>query len=159
MPKRERQFAIRKARLDDLESLVYQRRRMWEDIDSFDKSDLDRGDREYRAWARARLRNGTLQGWLAEDSEGRVVGGGCIWLQPFQPHPGVKKRRQPYLMSMFTEPPYRGKGVASGIVEAAVEWSRANGYPNVRLHASEMGRGVYERLGFERVWQMRLKLV
>ena len=61
-------------------------------------------------------------------------------------------------MSMFTEPSFRGKGVASGIVKAAVEWSRVNGYQLVMLHASEMGRGVYERLGFERLWQMRLKL-
>ncbi len=131
---------------------------MWEDIDSFDKSDLDRGNRENRAWARARLRNGTLQGWLAEDSESKVVGGGCIWLQPIQPHPEVKKRRQPYLMSMFTEPSFRGKGVASCIEGAAVEWSRVNGYPYVMLHASERGRGLYEKLGFERLWQMRLKL-
>ncbi len=131
---------------------------MWEDIDSFDKSDLDSGDREYRSWARDRMRNGTLQGWVAEDSEGRVVGGGCIWLQPIQPHPEVKKRRQPYLMSMFTEPSFRGKGVASGIVRTTVEWCRVNGYPYVMLHASEMGRGVYEKLGFERLWQMKLKL-
>jgi GNAT superfamily N-acetyltransferase len=133
---------------------------MWEDIDDFVKSDLDRGDPEYRTWARARLRNGTLQGWLAEDAEGRVVGSGCIWLEPVQPPlPWVKERRLPYLMSMFTEPSYRGKGVASAIVKAAVEWSRVNGFPSVRLHASEMGQGVYERLGFERVvWLMRLKL-
>lgn len=158
MPQQKNQFTIRRASLSDLESLVYQRRRMWEDMDSFDKSVLDRGDCEYRLWARARLRNGTLQGWLAEDSDMRVVGGGCIWLQPIQPHPEVKKHRQPYLMSMFTEPSYRGKGVASEIVKAAVEWSRVKGYPYVMLHASEMGRSVYERLGFERRWQMRLDL-
>ncbi len=80
-------------------------------------------------------------------------------MQPTQPHPERRKRKQPYLMSMFTEPSVRGKGVASEIVRAAVEWSRANGYTYVMLHASEMGRGVYERLGFERlVWLMRLKL-
>ncbi len=79
-------------------------------------------------------------------------------MQPIQPHPKGRKRRQPYLMSMFTEPSFRGRGVASAIVDAAVEWSRVNGYPFVLLHASEMGRGVYERLGFERLWEMRLKL-
>ncbi len=152
------EFTVRKATSRDLESLVYQRRKMWEDIDSFDKSTLDRGDREYRVWARSRLKNGTLHGWLAQDSEGRVVGGGCIWVQPIQPHPERMNRRQPYLMSMFTEPSFRGKGVASEIVKAAVEWSRVNGYAVVMLHASEMGRGVYVKLGFERVWQMRLKL-
>ncbi len=62
-------------------------------------------------------------------------------------------------MSMFTEPSFRGKGVASAIVKVAVEWARVNGYASVRLHASEMGQGVYERLGFERlVWLMRLKI-
>ena len=40
-------FTIRKAKLGDLESLVYQRRKLWEDIDSSEKSLLDRGDQEY----------------------------------------------------------------------------------------------------------------
>ncbi len=77
-------------------------------------------------------------------------------MQPVQPRPGYKRGVQPYLLSMYTEPDFRGRGVASRIVEAAVDWTRAQGYPSVRLHASDMGRRVYQRLGFKRAWEMKL---
>jgi GNAT superfamily N-acetyltransferase len=64
----------------------------------------------------------------------------------------------PYLLSMYTEPGSRGLGVASGVVEKAVEWCRSNGYPQLRLHASKMGRKVYLKHGFERTWEMRRRI-
>lgn len=157
MQKQEDKFTIRRATLKDLDVLVYQRRKMWEDIDNFDRRSLDVGNREYRVWARNRLGNGTLLGWVVESSDSVVVDGGCVWLQPIQPRPSLKKRRQPYLLSIYTEPSFRGRGVASDIVKAAVKWSRANGYPYVALHASDMGRGVYEKLGFEVSPETRLE--
>ena len=59
------------------------------------------------------------------------------------------------LLGMFTEPAWRGKGIARRIVQAAMRWSRERGYPRITLHASKMGRPVYEKLGFERTWEMR----
>ena len=158
MPKQGDQFRIRRATLSDLNSLVDQRRKMWEDLGHGERSIMDAGDRKYRVWARDRLRNGTFLGWVAENVKGRIVGGGCLWLAPVQPRPWLKKRRQPYLLSMYTDPSFRGKGVALRIVEEAVKWSRANGYSWVSLHASEFGRGIYRRLGFKRMWEMRLDL-
>jgi GNAT superfamily N-acetyltransferase len=46
--------------------------------------------------------------------------------------------------------------VASAIVRAALAWAAEQGHHVMRLHASRMGRGVYERFGFERSWEMRL---
>jgi GNAT superfamily N-acetyltransferase len=65
---------------------------------------------------------------------------------------------QPYLLSMYTEPRYRGLGVASGVVEKALEWCRSNGFHQLRLHASKMGRKVYLKHGFERTWEMRRRI-
>ncbi len=135
-----------------------QRRGMWSDMGVEDTRTLDRADRVYRAWARKQLSAGNLTGWLLENRERRVVGGGCIWLQPVQPTPMYDGKAQPYLMSMYTDPGYRGKGVASLIVRACLEWSRKNGYPWIVLHASKMGRGMYGGLGFTRLWEMGLDL-
>jgi hypothetical protein len=35
---------------------------------------------------------------------------------------------------------------------------RANGWPRISLHASELGRGLYEDLGFKPTNEMRLVL-
>jgi GNAT superfamily N-acetyltransferase len=154
---RER-FKVRRATPADLEVLVANRRHMWEDLAAEDLRGpglLDRADRRFRAWARPRLRNGTLVGFLAETSDGRVLGSGCVWLQPVHPRPWWTGETVPYLMAMYTRKEARGQGVASAVVKAAIAFARSGGYPRMTLHASEMGRGVYARLGFERSWEMR----
>ena len=150
-------FTVRKATLKDLPALVHQRRAMWRDLGAREQRELDRADKAYTGWARSRMKSGTLMGWVAEN-EGKVLGGGCVWLQPVQPRPGYKLMIQPYLLSMYTEPRYRGLGVASGVVEKALEWCRSNGFHQVRLHASEMGRKVYLKHGFQRTWEMRRRI-
>lgn len=130
---------------------------MWRDMGVGDKKSLDRADVVYRQWARQHLRSGDFRAWLAENSEGKILGGGALRLQPVQPRPGYERGVQPYLLSMYTERASRGHGVASRVVREAVNWTRKNGYPSLRLHASEMGRGVYSKLGFKRSWEMKME--
>ena len=137
--------------------LVRQRRAMWEDMGERDERELDRADLVYRKWARKQLGAGILHAWLVEDRQGQVVGGGCLWLQPHQPHPGGNQQVKPYLMSMYTNPGFRGRRVASRIVREAVSWCRKNGYSWMVLHASKAGRRLYSRLGFKRTWEMELE--
>lgn len=151
-------FTIRPAGLKEVEVLVRHRRAMWDDMGVRDKRALDRADLVYRKWARKQLAAGTLKAWVVEDLGGQVVGSGCLWLQPVQPTPMFDGKAQPYLMSMYTEPGARGKGVASRIVRVTVDWSRRNGYPWAVLHASRMGRGLYKGLGFKRLWEMGVDL-
>ena len=150
-------FIVRKATLKDLQSLVHQRRAMWRVLGVREQGELDRADKVYAQWARSRMKSGALMGWVAEN-DGKVLGGGCVWLQPVQPRPGYNLMIQPYLLSMYTEPGSRGLGVASGIVEKALEWCRSNGFLQLRLHASKMGRKVYLKHGFERTWEMRRRI-
>ncbi len=150
-------FKVRKATLKDLPILVHQRRAMWRVLGERDPDELDRADKVYKQWARSRMKNGTLMGWVAENG-GEVLGGGCVWLQPVQPRPGYNLMIQPYLLSMYTEPRSRGLGVASGVVEKALEWCRKNRFLQLRLHASEMGRKVYLKHGFQRTWEMRRRI-
>ncbi|HEV2119702.1 MAG TPA: GNAT family N-acetyltransferase [Candidatus Bathyarchaeia archaeon] len=150
-------FKVRKATLKDVPVLVRQRREMWRVLGERDPEELDRADKVYARWSRSRMKSGNLMGWVAED-RGKILGGGCVWLQPVQPRPGYSLMVQPYLLSMYTEPRSRGLGVASGIVEKALEWCRSNGFPQLRLHASVMGRKVYRKHGFERTWEMRRRI-
>ncbi len=115
-----------------------------------DTSSLDAADRAYRKWARPRLRSGKLKGWIVEDGRGDVAGSGCVWLRPVQPGPETLGLVQPYVLSMYTEPGSRHRGVASLVVRSAADWCRRRGFLLMRLHASRMGRGLYKQFGLKR---------
>jgi len=151
-------ITIRQARLRDLEILVGHRRKMWEDLGMKDKSALTKADRVYRKWTRSGFKNETLVGWVAESEEGTAVGSGCIWLRPAQPRPNRNEQVQPYLLSMYTEPRFRRKNVATKVVKEAIKWCRKDGYTRLILHASKYGRRLYRKQGFRRSWEMRMNL-
>ena len=155
----QKRFLVRRATSRDLEVLVLHRRGMWKDLGITESLALDEADRVYRRWVKSGFRNGHLLGWIVKTKTGVAAGSGCIWLQPTQPRPNRKKQIQPYLLSMYTEPSHRRKGVASRIVKKAVQWCRRNGYSRLTLHTSRNGRALYRKYGFSRSWEMKLNLV
>ena len=146
---------VRRATVGDLDILVHHRRGMWEHLNVRNRNSLDQADQVYRRWVRSKLRNGKVVAWVVESSSGTIVGGGCLWLRPTQPRPNLTKPVDPYLLSMYTEPDFRRRGVASLIVIEAIKWSRKNGYGSIFLHASKNGRRLYREYGFSRSWEMR----
>lgn len=128
---------------------------MWSAIGHRTEAEISEHDGRYRRWARPRLASGELVGVVAESPEGRPVGSGLVWFRSDQPRPKIPMLTIPYILSMYTDPGWRGRGIASEIVRRLVVACRTRGYPSVVLHASEQGRSVYRHLGFERTWEMR----
>ena len=64
------------------------------------------------------------------------------------------------LINVLTYPEYRHAGLATRVIGMLIEECRQLGVSAIDLNATEMGRGVYERLGFKvmRDVAMRLKL-
>jgi len=151
-------FVIRSATVRDLDVLVLHRRKMWEDLGEREPEVLDVADSVYRRWLRQRLQTKRLIGFVAEDSGGHVAASGCVWLQPMQPRPGRSRGAVPYLLSMYTELAHRRRGLATRIARQAIAWCRDNGHSRLTLHAAPQGRGVYRNLGFERTWEMRVRI-
>ena len=151
-------FRVRPATLRDLEVLVRQRHMMFEDIRHRRAKEHKESDDSYRKWAASTMKRRCLRCYLAISDDGKVAAAGCVWLRPRQPSPGRTAGTEPYLMSMYTEPGFRRKGLASLIVKEAVKWARSRGYDRMTLHASRMGRGVYAKLGWKRAWEMQVDL-
>jgi GNAT superfamily N-acetyltransferase len=53
-----------------------------------------------------------------------------------------------WIGALAVDPGHRGRGLGRALCEAAVAWLRARGAATVLLYATELGRPVYERLGF-----------
>ncbi|MCB9932670.1 MAG: GNAT family N-acetyltransferase [Planctomycetes bacterium] len=149
-------MSVRLAKIDDLPLLIRHRRGMLEDMGRYPSEYYNQHDRDYEGWARERLQNGQLVGFVVEDA-GRAVASGCLWLKERQPVPGFPGGRVPYLMSVFTERDCRKQGHAAELTKAALAWAQERKYPLVALHASAAGRNTYEKLGFQRTWEMQLR--
>ncbi|HYK93275.1 MAG TPA: GNAT family N-acetyltransferase [Thermoplasmata archaeon] len=163
MPSRRRQhgasiYRLRAATVRDLPTLVRHRLAMFADIRATASDLLARHGRTYRAWVRPLMARGEVVGVVAETPNGEVVASGCVWFQPTQPRVLMPRPRAPYIMSMYTQPDHRGHRIATRIVERLIREARRRRYPRVTLHASDQGRRVYARLGFEGTSEMRLWL-
>lgn len=151
-------FRLRAATAADLTLLVRHRRAMHAELHDYPPAALDAADRVYRRWIVSMMRRKQAICWIAEDELGAPAGSGCVWLRENQPRPEELGGKRPYLMSMFTDPAFRGRGVATLLASRAMEWSRNHGYFRLTLHASKMGRPIYERLGFTAGSEMRIDL-
>jgi GNAT superfamily N-acetyltransferase len=80
-------------------------------------------------------------GWFVIEEDDRIVAaGGCLVYGSFS-----------WVGLIGTHPAVRGRGHATLISEHLVKWSYAKGCRTVALDASQLGRPIYERLGFRPV--------
>lgn len=85
----------------------------------------------------------TSRTFVAVDGDGTFIGlaGG------YQPEPGAPVE----LVSMWTAPPSRGRGVARGLVEAVVDWATDLDPPSIDLwvtRGNDAAFALYESCGF-----------
>ena len=152
------EIKIRRAYTGDLEHILHHRLAMFEEMGFRDAAVLDRVETVSQEYFTEALRAGTYLGWMAEDSNGQVVGGGGIVVANWPGYPSEEQAKRAWILNMYTEPGARRCGVAKRLMQTMVEWCRCEGYGSVSLHASEAGRPLYEGMGFQPTNEMSLKL-
>ena len=155
-------FLLRLATADDIPVLVKHRRKMFEDMaalqgDQHSRAGLESMDAQYTTQLRYEVPSGSTRIWVIE-IEGKIAASGALKLADWLPRPDGSRRGLAYVHSVYTEPPYRRQGLARLILNAMIEYGRQNGWSRLSLHASELGRGLYEQLGFRPTNEMRLVL-
>src|SRR5689334_4274123 len=149
---------IRRACAEDLRHILDHRVAMLEEMGFGDAGVLDCVEAVSREYCTEALRAGTYVGWLAEDGNGQVLGGGGIVVAAWPGYPGENHAKRAWILNMYTEPEARRRGVARRLMQMMVEWCRIEGYGSVSLHASAAGRPVYESFGFKSTNEMSRKL-
>jgi GNAT superfamily N-acetyltransferase len=80
-------------------------------------------------------------------------------IYPRLPSPESSATSEGYLLNVYTTPEWRARGVAAALVSASIIRARELGLGRIRLHATEAGQRVYEKVGFRpRVDEMELIL-
>ncbi|WP_045234703.1 GNAT family N-acetyltransferase, partial [Deinococcus pimensis] len=73
-------------------------------------------------------------------------------------HPLDAAPARAYVLNVFVEPGDRGRGLARTLMDHLLAEARARDVRVVALHASGLGRPLYERMGFTPTNEMRLVL-
>ncbi|NLE76853.1 MAG: GNAT family N-acetyltransferase [Chloroflexi bacterium] len=151
-------YRTREATTADVAVIVRQRRLMFEEIGNRDAARNDAMDAAVAAQLAEMIPSGEYRGWLVCTPAGEVVAGAGLSIGRVPGTPRNSSGVYTYLMSMWVEPPHRRQGLAHHLMRTMVEWSRAQGIVEIKLHASDMGRPIYEGLGFRQTNEMRLLL-
>ncbi|HEY7941922.1 MAG TPA: GNAT family N-acetyltransferase [Candidatus Limnocylindrales bacterium] len=149
---------LRQATPDDQAVILGHRRGMFRDMWAGTSEQLDRMIEATAPWLAGALADGSYRGWLAVTADGQVVAGGGVIVTPWLARPREGDPRRAVIVNVYTEPGWRGRGLARRIMEAILAWLREQGLQSVDLHASDAGRHLYETLGFEPTNEMRLRL-
>jgi len=146
-------FKIRKAELRDVEALVRMRFELLHvapalgvptNLSESEWEEVRLATRDY--FSRA-LPTGEHCGVVAE-AEGIVVGCGGIVFMERPPYQGNLTGREAYLMNMYTEIAWRGKGIGAAIVGELLRCAREAGAKRVSLDAEQKARRLYGKAGF-----------
>jgi GNAT superfamily N-acetyltransferase len=143
------EWRVRKAGLEDVEEVIRLRIALIRSTGhvvahSEEERTLVEDTRAYLARA---LPSGRFHAWLAEAGGRAVASSGVV---PFErpPNPNNRLGLELYILNMFTEPEWRGRGLARALFAEVMRFAREQGAGRVWLHATPDGRPLYESEGF-----------
>ncbi len=149
---------IRKATVSDISELVRLRRLMFESMGITDSNQLDKGDSAVEKYFYNSIPNKTFNGWVAVNKAGVVISSVGVVIDQHPPGPNNLSGKIAYIMNLYTLPDHRRQGVARRLMQEVLEWIKKHGLTSVSLHATDMGKNLYEQLGFTDRTEMRLRL-
>ena len=86
--------------------------------------------------------------WVAVYN-GEIVATSGLTIYNIPPNRVCPTGKVAYLSNMFTISEYRRQGIGSKLLELIMDEARRCGCERVILNATSMGRGLYEKFGFE----------
>ncbi len=151
-------FLMRAGTAADAETVVHHRRAMFTDMGYRDREWLEEMSRAFLPWVREKMEAGEYLAWFAVAPDGSIAAGAGLWLQEWMPARVGRNSRRGYVLNVYTEAPYRRRGLARRLMQAILDGCRQRGISMAALNASDEGRPLYESLGFKAANEMRLDL-
>lgn len=140
-------FTIRRATVDDIETLVELRVSLQSENSDGIEVDSAAVWEACRRYFAETLPTDVFVVYVAE-AEGRVVATSGVSFVSRPPGRTSFLQCEGYVTNVYTVPGWRGKGVATALLKATIEYAQRKGARLVYLHTSDAGRSVYEKLGF-----------
>ncbi len=150
-------YQIRLATVDEIAMIIHQRNEMFAEMGwkNFFKAGMDEA---FENWVRPRMEQEVFLTWFAISDSGEIVGGAGLWIREGTPDPTDFATQRGYVMNVYVEPDHRRQGLARLLMQTLMDWCKDHQLYNVNLHASDAGRPLYEKLGFNPVNEMSIFL-
>jgi GNAT superfamily N-acetyltransferase len=150
-------ISIRAITQADAAKVTEHRHRMFVDAGKPDDARLRAMSDAFQKWLLPRIESGEYFGWFAEEG-GQVVSGLGMMTLDWPPHPLHLEPLRGYILNVYTEPTHRGRGLAKQLTERAMHEARIRKLSLTILHATEMGKPLYAKLGFKGTNEMQWSL-
>ncbi|MFC1823711.1 GNAT family N-acetyltransferase [Thermodesulfobacteriota bacterium] len=149
------EMPLREAGRKDIPLLAIHHRKMFEEIwekkgENIDESKFEEMEKAYIEKLKRQFSDGACKAWVIEDGA-HIIASGALSRVGFVPIPNDSSFHVAYLHSMYSEKEYRQKRCAMRIINEAIGYSKAMGIKRIILNASEAGKPVYEKAGFQPV--------
>lgn len=144
-------LAYKRASLDDIDILTQTRVLVLRAANQLpDNTDMREVERQSYNYYRRALCDGSHIAYLVFDGEHFVGAGGISFFQVMPPYHNPSGHKA-YIMNMYTDPAYRRKGIATKTLDLLIAEAKSKGVTAISLEATEMGRPLYEKYGFEKM--------
>lgn len=140
----EKSLNYRKAYLDDVSRLVELRKKQLIDEGCYADNNIDK---ELQKYFSDSIANESLVVWIAEELGEIIATAGVCFFQ-YPPSYSNPTGMIAYVTNVYTKLQYRKQGIASGLLEYIMDEIESKGCKFARLHSSDQGRGMYEKMGF-----------
>lgn len=139
---------ISKASLKDIELLIDWRMEVLHEVFFIQESKLaDELEKQNRRYYQNALQKGEhIACFACIDDE--IIGCGGICLYQEMPSPDNLTGKCGYLMNIYIRKQFRKKGAGKMIVNWLIQQALEYGYSKIYLETSEMGKLLYEKIGF-----------
>lgn len=140
-------FTVRRLEAGDREMICHHREAMFLEAGG-DAQKLQQMTEHFRPWLVPRLADGRYYGFvvLEGDAPAAAIGLMSIEWPPHPAHPDTDQRG--YVLNVYVEPEYRRRGLASKLMLLGEAEFARRGLGFAILHATEVGRPVYQALGW-----------
>lgn len=156
-------YAVREASTRDIPQLARHRAAMFLDMGKLAPGSEESLIRATEAYLRQAVPRGDYLAWVAENTGPLpvIIGGAGVQLRPILPRPGIgggelELGPEAIVLNVYVEPTWRRRGVAERLMRAVLDTLAERSISRIVLHASDDGRRLYERLGFQPTNEMQL---
>lgn len=147
-------YVIRKAVLSDVQILVSHHSQMFKEIRILQEKIVDQD--KYKKMEESQTKKlqdemprGLCHAWVVEDDNKVAIASGAISIYSFTASPEDPAYTGAYVHSIYTEKQHRGNKLSTLIVKEAISFCQDKGISRMLLIASDAGRPIYEKIGFE----------